>query len=632
MKKRLLLYVGTLLTTIWVNAQQEYSELGQEKDSAKVEQLNEIVITDSRFQLKRENSGKTLIKINAQELENDQGKTIAEIINSKSGIEINGSRSNGGQNLSYFIRGGNNRQVLVLIDGIQISDPSQIANDYDLRLIDFDQIESIEIIKGAASTLYGNAAATAVINILTKKASKKTIAAVFSSNIGTNQSSDVASNNIADFYNSISISGTLNKFDYNASFGQEYLDGMSAIENGTERDAFSKTNTHIKLGYRASNNLSINVFADHDRFTADFDNSFPIEDALFTSKSKQYRLGISPKYKYKNGSFVVNAAYNTIERDIKSNFSNIFKGKSFIIDIFNKYNFKDEFFAIVGVNYIKNETTFLVDKKSATIDPYVNVVWLLSFGLNLNTGIRLNNHSEYGSNFIYNLNPSFTYKFDNNYLKFLSSYSTSYIAPTLAQLYGPFGSNQSLQPESNRTFEIGAELNLLDKIRLNTLFFNRTEKDFIDYVITDFNTFEGHYQNVSDKFTVNGVEVELSTKVFKNVSFDANYTFTELNDKIALRIPKHKVNASLNVTLNTKAFLRINYQYVDKRLDTDFSIFKNKTLDSFSLVDVLFNQELIKNRLKLSASITNLFNAEYTEVIGFSTKGRNYKLGLRINF
>ncbi len=624
MKKRLL-YVGALLTTVLVNAQQQ-------QDSTMVEQLDEIIITDSRFQLKRENSGKTVIKIDAVELEKNQSKSIAEIINTKSGLEINGSRSYGGQNLSYFVRGGNNRQVLVLIDGIQVSDPSQIANDYDLRLIDINQIESIEIIKGAASTLYGNAAATAVINIITKKASKEVISAVFSSSVGTNQSSENSDNNIADFNNIISISGTSKKFNYNASFGHQYLDGMSAVAVGTERDAFSRTNTNLKVGYQATDNFSIDIYANHDRFTADFDNSFPIEDALFTSKSKQYRIGISPKLRYKNGSFVINTAYSNIERDIKSSFPNNFVGKSFIVDAFNKYNFDDKFYTIVGVNYIKNETEFTINEESTIVDPYANIVWISSFGMNLNAGARLNNHSEYGSHLTYNLNPSYTYKFDKNYLKILGSYSTSFIAPSLSQLFGPFGANPTLEPETNITLEVGTELKLSNKIRFNAVFFERTEKEFIDYVIIDFNTFEGQYQNVSDEFTVNGVEVELSSKLLKNLGFTANYTFTERKDKVALRIPKHKANASLNYTVNDKTFLGLNYQFVDERVDTDFTTFENKILGSFSIVDVLFSRELIPNRLKLSASISNVFNEEYTEVIGFTTKGRNYKLGLRLNF
>ena len=119
----------------------------QQTDSIQVEELNEVVITDSRFNLNRENSGKVITKITQNELQHLQGKTIPEIINTTVGIEINGTKSNSGQNLAYYIRGGRNRQVLVLIDGIAVTDPSQIVNDYDLRLLNPDQVESIEILK-----------------------------------------------------------------------------------------------------------------------------------------------------------------------------------------------------------------------------------------------------------------------------------------------------------------------------------------------------------------------------------------------------------------------------------------------------------------------------------------------------
>ena len=174
--------------------------------------LDEIVVTDSRFELKRENSGKTVIKISQQEIENNQGRSISALINSKSGIQINGSRSNSGQNLGVYVRGGRNRQVLVLIDGIQVNDPSQLSGDYDFRLLNLNQIESIEINKGAASTLYGSGAASAVISITTKTANTKKISAVIFSSTGTNQTESDQNYDLADLTNSVAFSGTLNKF------------------------------------------------------------------------------------------------------------------------------------------------------------------------------------------------------------------------------------------------------------------------------------------------------------------------------------------------------------------------------------------------------------------------------------
>jgi vitamin B12 transporter len=105
-------------------------------------------------------------------LSKKSGQSLAAILSTVAGLEINGNQS-AGKNLGYYIRGGRNRQTLILIDGIPVTDASGINLEYDL--IPAEQVESIEIMKGAASTLYGSGAAAGVINI-TKKAGKKAIA------------------------------------------------------------------------------------------------------------------------------------------------------------------------------------------------------------------------------------------------------------------------------------------------------------------------------------------------------------------------------------------------------------------------------------------------------------------------
>lgn len=261
---------------------QEQTSLLQEQ------QLDEVVVSDSRFELKRENSGKTVIKISNQEIENNKGRTIAQLINTKSGIEINGTRSVEGQNLGNYIRGGNNRQVLVLIDGVQVNDPSMVANDFDLRLVDLNTVESIEIIKGAASTLYGNAAATAVVNITTKKASSKEISGSFLTVVGTNQTQDDLNYNGSSFTNHVSVNGSLNKFTYLASFGNRYADGLSAAKSDNpEKDPFSRFNTNVKLGYHISDAFQIDAFASYDKFKTDIDG-FPAPSYTFADTDDKF--------------------------------------------------------------------------------------------------------------------------------------------------------------------------------------------------------------------------------------------------------------------------------------------------------------------------------------------------------
>ncbi|WP_340076839.1 TonB-dependent receptor plug domain-containing protein [Leptobacterium sp. I13] len=600
------------------------------KNNKKVEELDEVVVADSRFELKREHSGKTVIKITAEELERNQGKSVAEIINTKSGFEINGSRSNAGQNLSYFVRGGNNRQVLIMIDGIQVSDPSQIANDYDLRLLSVSQIESIEIVKGAASTLYGNAAATAVINIQTKNPSEEKIALTLQSSIGTNQPQEEKKYTPTDFSNSLSLSGTTGKFNYVAGFSQQYTDGLSAVvDTNNERDPFSRLNAQVKLGYTFNDYFTLKTYGNYDTFKAHFDNSFPVMDADFSSDSEQFRFGIASKYIYKNGSINLNAAFNKIDRVFESDFPGTFNGKSYVADVFNKYNFNDKFYTILGVNYINNQTDFGGNDNYSSVGPYANVVWISDFGLNLNTGIRLNNHSEYGSHVTYNFNPSYTFRLESDYLKLLTSYSTSYIAPSLSQLFGPFGPNPDLKPEENRTVEGGVEYHS-EKVKWSAVYFNREEMNFIDFVVIDFNTFAGAYQNVIEDFTVEGVELELVTEPFLGASFTANYTFTEQKDRASLRLPKHSANVNFGYQVSKKAYASLSYRYTGTRLDTNFETFETNELTAFSLVGTYISYQVIQDRLKTFFSFDNIFNEKYEEVIGFSSRGRNIRVGFSL--
>ena len=618
MNKRFVGLCAAVIASTSVTAQQE---------EIAVQDLDEVVVSDSRFALKREHSGKTVIKITSEEIKRSQGKTIAEIINSKSGFAIAGSNSREGAILGVYARGGRGRQVLVLIDGIRISDPSSVSQEYDLRLLSTANVASIEIIKGAASTLYGTNAATAVINITTKKASENSIAANFQSSVGTNQTADDQNYNISDFSNSVTVNGTLDKFTYNVGFSNRHSDGLSAIVTPTnEKDDFSSYSSNVKLGYAFSDSFSVNVFGNQKKNSGEYDESFGMVDAPYEFLSEQKRVGLSSIYKYQNGSIVVNGAFSEYSSENKSAFSSSFEGENLVIDLYNKYNFNDSFYTILGLNYIKDETEFENSQDFSIVDPYANVVYVSDFGLNINTGLRVNNHSEYGSHLVYNVNPSYSIVNNNGYVKLMGSFATSYITPSLTQLFGQYGANSDLEPEENRTIEGGVEYASNNKLRVSALYFNRKEENFVFYGADG-------YDNAENTIDASGFEVELDWTPIGNFNIGTNYTFTERKGDNAIRLPKHKLNAFFGYSFSERTNVSLNYSMTGKRTDTDFASFPyvDVDLDSYSLLDFYISHKLVNNKLTIFLNANNILNEEYTEILGFTTKGRNIRVGLNLS-
>jgi vitamin B12 transporter len=128
----------------------------------------------------------------------------------------------------------------------------------------------------------------------------------------------------------------------------------------------------------------------------------------------------------------------------------------------------------------------------------------------------------------------------------------------------------------------------------------------------------------------------LSFVATNKLKFKANYTFTEVEEPLKRLIPKHKTNVSLDYDFSEKANFNLSYQYVDQRKDVYFDGGTNLTtpiqLNSYELVNAIGNFKIIKNRFNLFVSVNNILNADFTENIGYSTRGRNFKVGVTILF
>ncbi|HQK40601.1 MAG TPA: TonB-dependent receptor plug domain-containing protein, partial [Flavobacterium alvei] len=587
----------------------------QQKDSiASKTELDEVVISDSKFALAKEKSGKIITKITSEDLKMKEGQSVAAILNSVAGVEINGSQSAAGKNLGYYIRGGKSNQVLILIDGIPVTDASGISFEYDLRLLPAEQVESIEIMKGASSTLYGTGAATGLINIRLKKAGKKAIQGSGYWNLGTYNTASTSKTNPQDYNQGFSVNGNINKVNYFASLNSTETTGMSQIAEPNENikyeaDRFSRINYLGKIGYKPTNKLNLDFFGNYDKINNDYDGGFDntgANDVIQNhSKSEQFRFGFLPKYKYNRGEFVLNSSFNKMVRsyDELDSYSGTvglsqYESRSVNVDAYNKYEIAKSLFLVAGAQYqfhdMNSATPYGgVAKENAKfnmIDPYVTGVYTSGFGLNVNAGARWNIHSEYGNQVVYNLNPSYDFKAFP--LKVLASYSTAFVTPSLYQLYSPYG-NTALTPEKNTTAEAGFETNLLDKkIKFSTVGFYRKQTDFIGF------SSAYKYINIEGTNKAKGVETEITLALSQKLKWISNYTFTQVDKALDRLIPKHKVNSSLDYQIFTRTTFNVNYQYVDGRNDAFFdgNTFgtQNVVLGSYQLVNASLNYELIK--------------------------------------
>ena len=613
-------------------------------------QLDEVVISDSKFALPKDKSGKVIVKINAAELAKKPGQSIAAILSTVVGLEVNGNQSSAGKNLGYYVRGGRNRQTLILIDGIPVSDASGVNLEYDLRLISAEQVESIEVMKGAASTLYGSGAASGVINITLKKAYKKELTGNAYISLGTQTTADKTNYRPQDFNQGFNFGARTEKVNYFASFNSSEIKGISEAKGiNFEEDRFSRVNSVVKLGFTPEKKLSLDFFAKYDKFKNDFDSGSFADNFENFSISEQFNFGFSPKYKYENGELIFNSSINLMERKefLFGGFTN-YKSRNVNTDVFSKYKINSELFFVSGVQFqffdmsISSQYTTITNElaKINMIDPYVSFVYNSKSGFNISIGGRLNMHSDYGNHLVYNVNPS--YNFKNIPLKLISSFSTAYITPSLYQLHDGYAGNLNLEAEDNSTLEAGFEIKLLkNKLNFNSVVFYREEKNAIEYYSNPI-TYDSSYFNAEGKYNAKGVEASLVFTISDNLNFNANYTFSQVESKAVnntfaetkanLYNPKHKVNASIDYQFANRAYLGINYQYLDKR--DGFTGYPPQlfVLDSYQLLNTTIKYELIKNRLSIFGSVMNIFNEDFEEIVGYNTKGRNIKIGLNVMF
>ncbi|HSC36661.1 MAG TPA: TonB-dependent receptor plug domain-containing protein, partial [Chitinophagaceae bacterium] len=247
-KKHWVIFAATLSGSQYALAQ---------KDSTR--QLDEVVVTANKFPQKESTTGKVLTVISRETLERNTGRTIAQVLNEQAGLIVNGSQNVLGTNQTIYMRGAGSANTLVLIDGVPANDATGISSEFDINHFSIDQVERIEILKGAQSVLYGSDAVAGVINIITRKQ-------VSNKPIGFNATA--AGGSYGTYKGTAGISGKADIITYNAQYSRLKSDGFSAAYDNIgsqhyDNDGYQQDEGSLNVSAQATKDWKLRVFGSY---------------------------------------------------------------------------------------------------------------------------------------------------------------------------------------------------------------------------------------------------------------------------------------------------------------------------------------------------------------------------------
>ncbi len=645
MKKKIFIAAAVLIS----------SQLYAQKDSTK--NLDEVVVTATKFPIKQSLTGKVVTVIDQQQLLRNSGKSLTEILNTQTGIIVNGSSNVLGTNQDVYVRGAAAGKTLILLDGVPVYDASGISGAYDLNLISVDQVERIEILKGSQSTLYGSDAIAGVINIISKKGAAKKI----------NVTANLAGGSYNTFKGSFGLNGTVKNTNYYVQYSKLISKGFSTAQDQTsagnfDKDGMDENVFRANISQKINNKFSVRANTQLSNYKTDADEGPFKDDVDYVIKNKNALAGIGADYTIGKSILHFNYNYNSTNRfylndsTIIQGFSYYsqgeYSGKSHFAELYSNIAVTKNIDVLVGADYrnqLTDQNYFSVSAfgpyasiplsgDSAKVNQfgaYASIVVKDIKGFNVELGGRYNNFNKYGNVFTFSFNPSYVIK---KSIKVFGNISTGFKAPSLYQVYSeyrPLGGE--LSPEKSLSFEGGIQY-FKNNINLRAVYFSRNITDNIVFVNSN-NPPYGYYAN-ADKQKDLGIELEASID-FGKVTLNANYV--NLDGKIETRSgakdtsffnlyrrPRQTINLNVGIELCKNWNMNIGVQSIGKRYEAVYNAAPVEMPAYY--VWNLYSTYIITKNIKTFVDLKNITDEKYSEVRGYNSRRLNFMAGVTLNY
>jgi outer membrane receptor for ferrienterochelin and colicins len=592
--------------------------------------LNEVVVTGTKSEKTLKNVPVITQVISASKMLQLGITNVTDALqNMVPGLNV----SHFGTLVSVTLQGMDAKYVLFLIDGERIA--GEVNGDIDYSMLNLENIERIEVIKGASSSLYGSNAIGGVINIITKKINEPFDAKFYSRYSKYNELYSGGSIGLKQ-----GIIGSRTSFNYSHTDGYDITPETS---HDWTQNPYSSFSISQKFEITPSSRLSLVPYVTYYQFERGNVSARPAHDLytdLMAGLKGQYYFGKnSVDFSYYRDRYntydvleLLNNKRDTVSYDIIQTVRT--QGNFHLSD-------KNNLTAGLEYNY-ENLFSIRIDKGLKTAGEavfYVQEDIRLGDRWDLISGIRASQHSNYGLNAA----PKISIMFKQGFLNFRASAGTGFRSPDLKELYMDFDhfgefyiiGNPQLKPESSRYISGSVEFSKPWNNSSVTVYSNELSNMITDRWLPDTVKLTRQYQNIASA-SVYGIDFISKQKIFNGFWLSTGYSYVHSHDnetQIQLYgTTKHSGNIAADYNFRKKDYSFTAQIYCKLMGQKFYEITTSGTSRDRPYADwrITISQEY--KWLRLSIGLDDIFNVVIPQNIDFISPGRRFFVGMNIDF
>lgn len=592
--------------------------------------LEEITVSANLTPTPNSAVGSAVTIITGEELQQRQIRYVSDALRSVPGVTVNRAGGFGGLT-QVRIRGSEGNHTLMLIDGIEVNDPSG-GSEFNFAHLLVQDIERIEVLRGPQSSLYGSDAIGGVISIVSKKGSGP-----------ARLNGYIEGGNRGTAAGGASLSGSTERVDYMFSAAGLRTDGFSSAAEArgwTEKDGFENASAFAKLGFQATDQLRFDVIAHGTAYYAEGDDEPPAGAVDFLSDLDGETSSVRAQAKLDlfDGAWqqIVGASrldhnrefyYDVFSPSVIDGEKTKFDYRSNVFHSSGDFDHTISFLTEYEEEHVRQFGTF--DEKVAqtgVAGEYKLGIWDALF---FTGSARHDFNDGFEDATTYRLSAA--YLFAETGTKIRSSYGTGVKNPNLVELFGTFPGfipNPDLTPESSEGWDVGIDQTLLDgRLSFDLTYFDQTISDLIQAQGLTVVNLPGETQ-------IHGIELGISARPTDGLTMRASFTWQDAEDAAGeelIRRPEFLGSFDLDYVFydgRAKAGLSVIYNGAQNDLPYWRPVVE---LEEFILVNIRAGYRVTETA-ELYGRVDNLFDEEYEELFTFGGTGRLGVVGLRASF